>query len=149
MRGDRSNAKTEFEEAENRVYQKRFHVLSAPKLADGGKPDGSGMGGDDEATFVAIKQFKGFTDMEDEDTKSYVRLTQDREANLALSLLHPNIVRCLGTLTANEGANKHGAGAKSSGDGGNNLAFLIFEHVPGTLLDLLQERPGGLTLPEV
>lgn len=90
--------------------------------------------------------------MEDEHTKNYVRLTQEREAELALSLVHPNIVRCLGTLTANEGADRRAAGATGGHGGdveGDSLAFLVFEHVPGTLLDLLQERPGGLTLPEV
>lgn len=99
---------------------------------------------------MAIKQFKGLTDMEDEHTRSYVRLTQEREADLAQSLLHPNIVRCLGALTARE---DRGVGTQSvSGNVGGNgggVAFLIFEHVPGTLLDLIQERPGGLSLPEV
>lgn len=92
--------------------------------------------------------------MEDEQTRSYVRLTQAREAGLALSLLHPNIVRCLGTLTA-DGKDLAGAGGGSSvpvsGGGGRtgDVAFLIFEHVPGTLLDLIQERAGGLSLSEV
>ncbi|CAM9283651.1 unnamed protein product, partial [Laminaria digitata] len=92
---------------------------------------------------VAIKQFKSLGDMEDEDTRNYVRLTQEREADLALSLLHPNIVRCLGTLPAGAGA---GGGGVDRGGGG--VAFLIFEHVPGTLLDLIQDRPGGLSMTE-
>ncbi|CAB1117847.1 unnamed protein product [Ectocarpus sp. CCAP 1310/34] len=99
---------------------------------------------DDVTAVVAIKQFKGLTDMEDEHTRNYVRLTQKREADLALSLIHPNIVRCLGTINAG------GAGI-ASGDGGvgrEGVAFLIFEHVPGTLLDLIQEHPGGLSLRE-
>lgn len=103
---------------------------------------------------VAIKQFKGLADMEDEHTRNYVRLTQEREAELARSLIHPNIVRCLGTLTAREA--RRGASASSTfagGDGGagsdDGVAFLVFEHVPGTLLDLIQERPGGLSLSEV
>lgn len=107
--------------------------------------DGNGSNGDgeDSEPIVAIKQFKGLTDMEDEHTRDYVRLTQEREADLARSLIHPNIVRCLGTLTAG------GADASSEGGNGDGVAFLIFEHVPGTLLDLIQERPGGLSLPEV
>lgn len=124
-----------------------------PKLAARRGSDGRGSGGgDDDPAFVAIKQFKAITDMEDEHTKNYVRLTQDREADLALSLIHANIVRCLGTLTAKEGADRHAAGSTNGHEGdldGDSLAFLVFEHVPGTLLDLLQERPGGLTLPEV
>ncbi|CBJ26942.1 possible MAPK [Ectocarpus siliculosus] len=102
-------------------------------------------GDDDDITaVVAIKQFKGLTDMEDEHTRNYVRLTQEREADLALSLIHPNIVRCLGTINA-------GGTCVASGDGGvgrEEVAFLIFEHVPGTLLDLIQEHPGGLSLLE-
>lgn len=100
---------------------------------------------DDVTAVVAIKQFKGLTDMEDEHTRNYVRLTQEREADLALSLIHPNIVRCLGTINA-------GGTGIASGDGGagrEGVAFLIFEHVPGTLLDLIQEHPGGLSLREV
>ncbi|CAM9322479.1 unnamed protein product, partial [Ectocarpus sp. 8 AP-2014] len=99
---------------------------------------------DDTTAVVAIKQFKGLTDMEDEHTRNYVRLTQEREADLALSLIHPNIVRCLGTINA-------GGTCVASGDGGvgrEGVAFLIFEHVPGTLLDLIQEHPGGLSLRE-
>lgn len=100
---------------------------------------------DDVAPVVAIKQFKGLTDMEDEHTRNYVRLTQQREADLALSLVHPNIVRCLGTITAGG----TGAGSGDGGVGREGVAFLIFEHVPGTLLDLIQENPGGLSLHEV
>lgn len=124
-------------------------------------PQGSrdGSSGEDGPTareggdLVAIKRFKGLTDMEDEHTRNYVRLTQEREADLALSLLHPNIVRCLGTLTA-DGKARAGRGGGSllpvSGGGrAGDVAFLIFEHVPGTLLDLIQERPGGLSLSEV
>lgn len=116
--------------------------------------DDSAAAQEETTTTVAIKQFKGLTDMEDEHTRNYVRLTQEREADLARSLLHPNIVRCLGTLTARE-AGGAGAGADFSsviGDGGgkgDGVAFLIFEHVPGTLLDLIQERSGGLSPPEV
>lgn len=113
-----------------------------------------GTGDDDstaETAVVAIKQFKGLADMEDEHTRNYVRLTQDREADLARSLIHPNIVRCLGTLTATEARGRGGA-SSPGGDGGggaDGVAFLVFEHVPGTLLDLIQERPGGLSLSEV
>ncbi|CAM9110918.1 unnamed protein product [Ectocarpus fasciculatus] len=96
---------------------------------------------DDVTAVVAIKQFKGLTDMEDEHTRNYVRLTQQREADLALSLIHPNIVRCLGTLNA-------GGTDVDGGVGKEGVAFLIFEHVPGTLLDLIQEHPGGLSLRE-
>lgn len=32
---------------------------------------------------------------------------------------------------------------------GKQTAFLVFEYVPGTLLDLIEGRPGGLSLPEV
>ncbi|CAM9591806.1 unnamed protein product [Scytosiphon promiscuus] len=121
---------------------------------------------DEISAVVAIKQFKGLTDMEDEHTKNYVRLTQQREAQLALSLLHPNIVRCLGTLTNGEAFGPSGAGTLHAGVGDDGdrgggiggscasggraseeVAFLVFEHVPGTLLDLIQERPGGLPLP--
>lgn len=99
---------------------------------------------------MAIKQFKGLADMEDEHTRKYVRLTQDREADLAQSLVHPNIVRCLGTLTATEARRSDAPPASGGGDGGvGGVAFLVFEHVPGTLLDLIQERPGGLSLSEV
>lgn len=89
--------------------------------------------------------------MEDEHTRNYVRLTQEREADLALSLLHPNIVRCLGTLTADGKDRAAGGGSRLSGSssGGDDVAFLVFEHVPGTLLDLIQERVGGLSFPEV
>lgn len=72
------------------------------------------------------------------------RRLQEREAELALSLLHPNIVRCLGTLPSGRGKGKHiGAGI------GGDVGFLIFEHIPGTLLDLIQGCPGGLSFPEV
>lgn len=72
------------------------------------------------------------------------RPLQEREAELALSLLHPNIVRCLGTLPAGRSKGKHG-GAGVGGD----VGFLIFEHIPGTLLDLIQGCPGGLSFSEV
>ena len=70
---------------------------------------------------------------------------QEREAELALSLLHPHIVRCLGTLPAAAG----GGGGRGVDHGGGGVAFLIFEHVPGTLLDLIQDRSGGLSMAEV
>ena len=114
--------------------------------------DGDGDGDEDEdhsEAVVAIKQFKGLTDMEDEHTRDYVRLTQEREAGLARALIHPNIVRCLGTLTAREASASPEGGGGGGGGGGDGVAFLIFEHVPGTLLDLIQERPGGLSLSEV
>lgn len=119
---------------------------SEPSFVGNGDDD---VAKEEEQATVAIKQFKGLTDMEDEHTRKYVRLTQEREAELALSLLHPNIVRCLGTLTAREGRQDDASSASSGGGGGDGVAFLIFEHVPGTLLDLIQERPGGLSLPEV
>lgn len=142
------------------AHRQVFSLLEHPnyllfKSVAGQSPEtslGDGHGDGDEGStakaVVAIKQFKGLADMEDEHIRNYVRLTQEREADLARNLIHPNIVRCLGTLTAREG---RGADASSvSGDGdGDGVAFLVFEHVPGTLLDLIQERPGGLSLSEV
>lgn len=69
---------------------------------------------------------------------------QEREAELALSLLHPNIVRCLGTLPAGCSNGNHGGAGR-----GGDVGFLIFEHIPRTLLDLIQGCPGGLSIPEV
>lgn len=31
---------------------------------------------------------------------------------------------------------------------GGDVGFLIFEHIPATLLDFIQEHPGGLAFPE-
>ncbi|CAM9399486.1 unnamed protein product, partial [Sphacelaria rigidula] len=100
---------------------------------------------------VAIKQFKGLGDMEDEESKAYVKLTQKREAQLAMSLVHPHIVRCLGALPVEAEGKQRGEemGAVGPGEGVGEVAFLVFEHFPGTLLELIQDRPGGLSLGEV
>lgn len=159
-------------------------VTSAGVGSSGQQDSRGGDKYDETSAVVAIKQFKGLADMEDEHTKNYVRLTQQREADLALSLLHPNIVRCLGTLTNGEAfgpsrkttalaegesgedgekgsdavlAGGGGDDVKGGGSGGScpsgrsasEVAFLVFEHVPATLLDLIQDRPGGLSLPTV
>lgn len=81
---------------------------------------------------------------------------QEREASLALSLLHPNIVRCLGTMSALQSSlstRSTVSQGKSRGKaiGGvldEDIGFLIFEHIPGTALDLIQGRPGGLSMGE-
>lgn len=76
---------------------------------------------------------------------------QKREAQLAMSLVHPHIVRCLGALPVEAEGKQRGEemGAVEPGEGVGAVAFLVFEHFPGTLLELIQDRPGGLSLGEV
>lgn len=76
---------------------------------------------------------------------------QRREAQLAMNLVHPHIVRCLGALSAEaEGKQREEEkGSTGPGEGRGEVAFLVFEHFPGTLLELIQDRPGGLLLGEV
>lgn len=71
---------------------------------------------------------------------------KEREAELALSLRHANIVRCLGIITTPAGDCVNSDDAENSG---GDAPFLVFENVPGTLLDLIQDTPGGLPLSEV
>lgn len=73
---------------------------------------------------------------------------KEREAELSLSLRHPNIVRCLGTFPATAARRENEEVEKEKREG-KHIAFLVFEYVPGTLLDLIEGRPGGLSLPEV
>ena len=75
-----------------------------------------------------------------------------------LSLRHPHIVRCLGTLPATaarwvpreEGQRqRQGEGWEGGDEGDGSGVFIIFEHISGTLLDFIEGHPGGLSLREV
>lgn len=76
---------------------------------------------------------------------------QEREADLAMFLVHPNIVRCLGKLPASADGNRTASKTSMLGaeEKSEKIAFLIFEHIPGTLLELIQASPGGLPLEQV
>ncbi|CAM9777952.1 unnamed protein product, partial [Choristocarpus tenellus] len=69
-------------------------------------------------------------------------LKQEREVALLKYLIHPNIVRCV-EMIREHSSSCLGGSSRSNG------TYIVFEFLPGTVMDLIQKHPKGLLVPEV